>query len=168
MSMGYSWKTPNKGKRVWGYIYLLEKTPWNFWNLSLYSEKTCFHSCKFCRIVWHSFRFSTHCFTKVPWLSLTFWNSSSLIFPDSFLSLNYKVHTFFRSLNPRSLKEIQGENLHNFKEILLMMYVYHKGAFTLKQVSLLPNMMPDECALTLRTSWWTYLEAYIAVCRHFH
>ena len=33
-----------------------------------------------------------------------------------------------------------------------MMYVYYKGAFTLKQVSLLPNMMPDECALTLRTS----------------
>ena len=29
-----------------------------------------------------------------------------------------------------SLKVIQGENLHNFKEILLMMYVYHKAAFT--------------------------------------
>ena len=25
---------------------------------------------------------------------------------------------------------MQGENLHNFKEILLMMYVYHKAAFT--------------------------------------
>ena len=29
-----------------------------------------------------------------------------------------------------SLKVIQGENLHNFKEILLMMYVYHKAAFS--------------------------------------
>ena len=84
-------------------IYILfEKTPWNFWNLSLYSEKTGFHPCKFYRIVWHSFRFSTHCFSKVPCLSLTVWNSRSLIFPDSFLSLNYKVYTFFRSLNSRS------------------------------------------------------------------
>ena len=44
--------------------------------------------------------------------------------------MNYKVHTFFLNLNSRILKEIQGENLHNFKEILLMMYVYHKAAFT--------------------------------------
>ena len=44
--------------------------------------------------------------------------------------MNYNVYTFFLSLNPSSLKEIQGENLHNFKEILLMMYVYHKAAFT--------------------------------------
>ena len=44
--------------------------------------------------------------------------------------MNYKVYTFFLSLNPSSLKEIQGENLHNFKKILLMMYVYHKAAFT--------------------------------------
>ena len=29
-----------------------------------------------------------------------------------------------------SLKDIQGENLHNLKEILLMVYVYHKAAFT--------------------------------------
>ena len=34
------------------------------------------------------------------------------------------------SLNSRSLKEIQGENFHSFKEILLMMYFYHKAAFT--------------------------------------
>ena len=44
--------------------------------------------------------------------------------------MDYKVHTFFLILNPRSLKDIQGENLHNFKEILLRMYVYHKAAFT--------------------------------------
>ena len=31
-----------------------------------------------------------------------------------------------------SLKVIQGENLHNFKEILLMVYVYHKAVFTLE------------------------------------
>ena len=29
-----------------------------------------------------------------------------------------------------SLKEIHGENLHNFNESLIMMYVYHKAAFT--------------------------------------
>ena len=46
--------------------------------------------------------------------------------------MNYKVHTFFLTLNPRSLKDIQGENLQNFREILLMMYVYHKAAFTFK------------------------------------
>ena len=34
-----------------------------------------------------------------------------------------------------SLKDIQGENLHNFKEILLMVYVYHKAAFTLPELS---------------------------------
>ena len=44
--------------------------------------------------------------------------------------MNYKVHTFFLTLNPRSSKDIQGESLHNFKEILLVMYVYHKAAFT--------------------------------------
>ena len=33
-----------------------------------------------------------------------------------------------------SLKVIQGENLHNFKEILLMMYVYHKAAFTFEVI----------------------------------
>ena len=26
--------------------------------------------------------------------------------------------------------DIQGENVHNFKEILLTIYVYHKAAFT--------------------------------------
>ena len=26
--------------------------------------------------------------------------------------------------------DIQGENVHNFKEILLTMYVYYKAAFT--------------------------------------
>ena len=44
--------------------------------------------------------------------------------------MNYKVHTFFLTLNPRTLEDIQGENLRNFKDILLMMYVYHKAAFT--------------------------------------
>ena len=44
--------------------------------------------------------------------------------------MSYKVHAFFLTLNPRSWKDIQRENLHNFKEILLMMYVYHKAAFT--------------------------------------
>ena len=29
-----------------------------------------------------------------------------------------------------SLTDIQGEGLHHFKDILLMMYVYHKAAFT--------------------------------------
>ena len=59
--------------------------------------------------------------------------------------MNYKVYTYFVTLNPWSLKDIQGEHLHNFKEIFLMMYVYHKGF-------LLPHMMPDKCALTLQTS----------------
>ena len=43
--------------------------------------------------------------------------------------MNKKVQYFFLSLNPRSLNEIQGENLHNFK-ILLVMHVYRKTAFT--------------------------------------
>ena len=43
--------------------------------------------------------------------------------------MNCKTQTFFLSLNPRSLNEIQGEKLHNFK-ILLVMYVYDKAAFT--------------------------------------
>ena len=64
-------------------------------------------------------------FDKVPWLSPAFWDSSSLSFPK----MNYNVHTFFLSLNSTSLNKIQGENVHNFKEILLMMYVYRKTAF---------------------------------------
>ena len=44
--------------------------------------------------------------------------------------MNYKVQHFFLNLNSRSLKEIQAENLHNSKDILLMMYAYHKAAFT--------------------------------------
>ena len=44
--------------------------------------------------------------------------------------MNYKVQTFLLTLNPKSLKDIQGENFHNFREILFMMYVYHKAAFT--------------------------------------
>ena len=44
--------------------------------------------------------------------------------------MNYNVHTFFLTPNAKCLKDIQGENLHNFKEILLMIYVYHKAAFT--------------------------------------
>ena len=44
--------------------------------------------------------------------------------------MNCKVHTFFLTLNPRSLKDIQAEDLHNFKDILLVMYVYHNPAFT--------------------------------------
>ena len=41
--------------------------------------------------------------------------------------MNYRVHTFFLSLNSRSFEEIQAENLHNFKYILLIIYVYHKA-----------------------------------------
>ena len=44
--------------------------------------------------------------------------------------MNYKVHTFFLTLNPRSLKNIQGKNLYNLKEVLLMMNFYYKAAFT--------------------------------------
>ena len=44
--------------------------------------------------------------------------------------MNYRDHTFFLYLKSGSFKEIQVENLHNFKEILLMMYVHHKAAFT--------------------------------------
>ena len=50
-------------------------------------------------------------------------------FPWISPEMNYRVHIFFLGLNSRILKEIQGENLHSFKEILLMMYVYHKAAF---------------------------------------
>ena len=35
MSMGYSRKTQNRG--IWGYIYLSEKKPLDFLDLSLYS-----------------------------------------------------------------------------------------------------------------------------------
>ena len=73
----------------------------------------------------HSFH-APNFFSKVSWLSLTLWDSSSLTFPD----FSQKWITRFTHLNPMSLKVIQGENLHNFKEILLMMYVYHKAAFT--------------------------------------
>ena len=62
-------------------------------------------------------------------LPLTIWDSSSLTFPN--FSQNWiKGFTHFLSLNTRSFKEIHGENLQNFKEILLMMYDYHKAAFT--------------------------------------
>ena len=60
--------------------------------------------------------FPPNLFSKVPWLSLTFWDSCSLdlnIFPKS------------------KFKDFQVENLHNFKEILLIIYAYHnKTTFT--------------------------------------
>ena len=59
------------------------------------------------------YRVSTRFFSKVPWLSLTFWSSSSLTFPDfSHKWTSYMVHTFFLSLNSRSFK------------MILMMYLY--------------------------------------------
>ena len=48
--------------------------------------------------------------------------------------MNFKVQTFFLTLNLKSLMDIQGENVHNFKEILLMMYVYHEAAFTFEVI----------------------------------
>ena len=54
---------------------------------------------------------------------LTGFLPNSLTFPGfSQPEMNYSVHTFFLSLNSRSFKEIQGEKLHNFSEIFLMMY----------------------------------------------
>ena len=54
-------------------------------------------------------------------------HSSSLTFPD----FSQKWITGFKHFhNSVSFKEIWGENLHNFKEILLVMYVYHKVVFT--------------------------------------
>ena len=62
-------------------------------------------------------------FGKVPWVSLG-------------LARNYyRLYTIFLSLNPKSLKEIQEENEHNFKEILLkIMYVYHNAVFTFEVI----------------------------------
>ena len=57
--------------------------------------------------------------TQVPWLSLTYARNES-----------QGLHIFNTNLNSSSFKEIQGENLHTSKEILLMMYAYHKAAFT--------------------------------------
>ena len=57
--------------------------------------------------------------TQVLWLSLTLARNEL-----------QGSHIFNTSLNSRNFKEIWGENLHSFKEILLMMYVYHKAAFT--------------------------------------
>ena len=56
--------------------------------------------------------------TQVPWLSLTLARNE------------LKSSHIFLTLNTRSLKNIQAEDLHNFKEILLVMYVYHKPPFT--------------------------------------
>ena len=56
--------------------------------------------------------------TQVAWLSLTLSRNKlqgSIIFPKS---------------KSKEFKEIQGGNLHNFKDTLLTMYVYHKAAFT--------------------------------------
>ena len=57
--------------------------------------------------------------------------------------MNHKVHTFFLTLNPRSLKDIQGENLYNFKDILLMMYVYYKATFTFEVSFSTSNALPS-------------------------
>ena len=57
--------------------------------------------------------------------------------------MNHKVHTFFLTLNPRSLKDIQGENLYNFKDILLMMYVYYKATFTFEVCFSTSNALPS-------------------------
>ena len=125
LSVGYTRKTPNI--EVWGYICFSEKTTRNFSDLAITLRKQDFtpvHSAKLSDIpsgFQHSF------FSKVPWLSLAFWDSSSLTFPD----FSQKWITRFTHLNPMSLKVIQGENLHNFKEILLMMYVYHKDVLWL-------------------------------------
>ena len=57
--------------------------------------------------------------------------------------MNQKVQTFFPTLNPSSLKDIQGENLHNFKDILLMTYVYHKTTFNFEVRFSTSNALPS-------------------------
>ena len=109
-------------------------------------------------------RVSTHFFSKVsdfPWLFWTQVPSLSLISARN----EWQGSHIFSKSNSMSFKEIHGENLHNFTEILFMIYVYHCAAFTFEVSFSTPNMMPDECAST----WWTKLEAliYMTVCRHF-
>ena len=65
--------------------------------------------------------------------------------------MSYRVHIFSLNVNSRSIKEIQGENLNNYK-ILFMMYVYHRVAFTFEVSFSTPIMMPDESASTLHTA----------------
>ena len=71
--------------------------------------------------------------TQVPLLSLT-------------LARN-ELQSLHISPNSKSMEFIryQEENLRNFKEIFLMVYVCHKGF-------LLSHMVPDKCALILQTS----------------
>ena len=90
--------------------------------------------------------FLQNCVTPVQGFNPIFFWQSSLALPG-FLGLklldfpwlspemNYMVHTFFLSLNPRSW--------------IIRLHL------PLKYIFLLPHMMSDECALTLHTSWWT-------------
>ena len=125
----YTRKTPNR-RGFDMYTFLNSPLPQNFLDLSFYSEQTTFYDCEFRKIVWHFFWVSAQFFlakfpdcpwvfrTQVPWLSLT-------------LAINkLQGSIIFRKSESKEFKEILGENLHNFKEILFMMYVYHKAAFS--------------------------------------
>ena len=94
------------------------------------------------------------CFHPIffPWLSLAFWDSSSLTFADFNQGWIIRFYRFFLSLNPRSLKEIHGER------ILLTMYVYHNAAFTFEasfSTSIYDARWMCFNFTPLHTSWWT-------------
>ena len=123
----YEKNSKQRGLRI--YILSVKNLPW-FFRFAIFTlRKQDFTTVKSAKLCDTPSRFQPNFFSKVPWLSLAFWDSSSLTFPD----FSQKWITRFTHLNPMSLKVIQGENLHNFKEILLMMYVYHKAAFTFEE-----------------------------------
>ena len=96
--------------------------------------------------------------TQVPWLSLTYARNES----QGLLIINI-------NLNSSSFKEIHGENLHTFKVILLMMYAYHKAAFTFEESFSTLAYDATWMCFNFTHSLMNVVEAltYITVCRHF-
>ena len=101
--------------------------------------------------------FTTNILRKVPWLSLTFCDSASMTF-RLYLEVNYRVHTFFLSLNSSSLKY----KIYIISRIFysLYMFIIIRLHLPLQQVSLLPHIIPDKCVSILHTGWWTKLETF--------
>ena len=141
------WAIPKNSTQTGLGIYILFWTspppaPQNLFDLSIYSSKTRFYHCEFCKIVWHPFRVSTQYFSKVSWFSLAFWDSSSLTVPD----VTQRWITRFTHFSQLYIEEVQrifkakiyiiSKIFYSWRTFIIRLYL------PLKYVFLLPMHHP--------------------------
>ena len=122
--LSWVWAIPGKLQTEGVWIYILfwtssrSPTPQEFYRICQFTlSKQAFTTANSAKLCDTSSGFPPSFFSKISWLSRSSWDSSSWTFPDFSQKWITRFNNCFLSLNPRSLKEIQGENLHSFKEI---------------------------------------------------